>query len=187
MTTRTARRRPGEIIPAFQLETLSHGTLTVPGPGLTLLQFRRFAGCPVCNLHLRSFARGQGALQAAGVRSVAFFHSPAEQMRPYQGDLPFAVVPDAGRRWYRQFGVERSLLAVARPGVLWAGLKGLVLAPSNPLAGGSEQAGLPADFLVDERGELLAVHYGAHANDQWTVEQLLALARERGPRVMIGY
>ncbi|WP_259464520.1 hypothetical protein [Streptomyces sp. TLI_171] len=28
----------------------------VPAGGLLHLQFRRFAGCPVCNLHLRSFA-----------------------------------------------------------------------------------------------------------------------------------
>jgi len=33
----------------------------IPEPdGLVHLQFRRFAGCPVCNLHLRSFASRHG-------------------------------------------------------------------------------------------------------------------------------
>ncbi|HMZ13123.1 MAG TPA: AhpC/TSA family protein, partial [Mycobacterium sp.] len=31
-------------------------SIRVPGPGRLHLQFRRFAGCPICSLHLRSFA-----------------------------------------------------------------------------------------------------------------------------------
>jgi hypothetical protein len=51
--------------------------------------------------------------------------------------------------WYRHFGVERSAMAVAHPQVAWSALRGLVGAPSNPLAGGGDQTGLPADFLID--------------------------------------
>jgi len=174
----TSRRAVGERIAPFQLETLAHGVLDVPvATGLLHLQFRRFAGCPVCNLHLQQLARGYAQLEAAGLTTVAFFHSPAALMQPYQGLLPFPTVPDPDRRWYHHFGVERSARAVLHPRVMWSALRGLVAAPSNPFAGGSEQAGLPADFLLDERGELLAVHYGRHADDQWSLEALLALAR----------
>jgi hypothetical protein len=38
-------------------------------------------------------------------------------------------------------------------------------------AGG--QLGLPADFLLDPRGQLVAVKYGQYASDQWSVGQLL--------------
>jgi peroxiredoxin len=169
------RRRPGERLAAHHFETLAHGTVSVPAATNIHLQFRRFAGCPVCNLHLRTFARAAADLAAADVQTIAFFHSSADSMRPYQGDLPFPVVPDPDRRWYAEFGVERAMFAIAHPWVMWAAVKGLVLAPSNPFAGGSVQTGLPADFLIDRTGTIVAVHYGAHANDQWRVDQVIAL------------
>jgi peroxiredoxin len=174
--TQARRRTVGERLDRFALTTLSHGTITVPGLGYTHLQFRRFAGCPVCNLHLRSFAQGIDRLTAAHVQTVAFFHSSAELMRPYQGDLPFPTVPDADRVFYRSFGVERSLLAVAHPRVMVKALHGLVSAPSNPFAGGTEQTGLPADFLIDGDGTIVALHYGRHADDQWSLDEVIALA-----------
>ncbi|HLT61434.1 MAG TPA: hypothetical protein VK020_09600, partial [Microlunatus sp.] len=43
--------------------------LQIPDPErLTHLQFRRYAGCPVCNRHLRATARRLDDLAAAGVR-----------------------------------------------------------------------------------------------------------------------
>ncbi|GAA2415939.1 hypothetical protein [Nonomuraea africana] len=36
--------------------------------------------------------------------------------------------------------------------------------------------GLPADFLIDPGGRILAHRYGRHANDQWEVDELLLLA-----------
>lgn len=171
------RRLVGEQLPSLQFSTLQGDRVELPGTGLVHLQFRRFAGCPVCNLHLQSFGRAQQRIRDAGVLTVAFFHSSAEQMMPYQGKLPFPCVPDADRRWYEYFGVERSLLAVAHPRVIGAALKGLVTAPSNPFVGGGDQTGLPADFLLDPSNVILALRYGSHANDQWTVDEVLALAR----------
>ncbi len=170
------RRSAGETISPFSVSTLSHGRLSVPGDELVHLQFRRFAGCPVCNLHLRAFAKRISVLEGVGVRTVAFFHSSAEAMLPYQADLPFPVVPDLERRWYRMFGVERSLGAVLHPDAAWAGLKGLVSVPSSAFAGEGGHDGLPADFLVDRTGVIRALRYGAHANDQWSVEDVAALA-----------
>jgi hypothetical protein len=37
--------------------------------------------------------------------------------------------------------------------------------------------GLPADFLVDGEGIVRASKYGAHADDQWDVDELLSLVR----------
>jgi hypothetical protein len=36
--------------------------------------------------------------------------------------------------------------------------------------------GLPADFLIAGDGRVLARKYGAHAYDQWSVDDLLGLA-----------
>ncbi len=35
------------------------------------------------------------------------------------------------------------------------------------------RSGLPADFLVDGEGVVLAAHYGTHADDSWSVDDVL--------------
>ena len=37
--------------------------------------------------------------------------------------------------------------------------------------------GMPADFLIDTDGTVLAAKYGEHGADQWSVDELLALAK----------
>ena len=37
--------------------------------------------------------------------------------------------------------------------------------------------GLPADFLIAPSGRINAVKYGADAYDQWSVDELLTLAK----------
>jgi hypothetical protein len=41
--------------------------------------------------------------------------------------------------------------------------------------------GLPADFLIDPAGRVVALRYGRHANDQWSVDELVELALPHGP------
>jgi hypothetical protein len=42
--------------------------------------------------------------------------------------------------------------------------------------------GLPADFLLDPDGTVVAAHYGRHADDQWSVDELLDIHRVSGPK-----
>ena len=163
-----------------------HGeAVPVPDPEhLVHLQFRRFAGCPVCNLHLRSVVRRHDEIRAAGIREVVVFHSPAAELREHAADLPFDVIADPDKRLYRRYGVEsgpHSLLsprawptiavaiAVALPDVL----RGRRPAPATRPAG--RRLGLPGDFLIAPDGRTLASRLGRHAGDQWTVDELLAL------------
>ncbi|MBK7399600.1 MAG: AhpC/TSA family protein [Myxococcales bacterium] len=174
------RMRAGETIETVELETIQGQRLVLPSRehALVHLQFRRFAGCPICNLHLRSVAKRRHELVAAGIREVAFFHSTAESMRPFQGDLPFDVVADPDKTLYRRFGVEASLKSVADPRA-WGGfLRGALAShASSSTAGEGGHLGLPADFLIDRAGRVLACKYGTHADDQWSVDEILAHAR----------
>ncbi|HYP97624.1 MAG TPA: hypothetical protein VER96_03050 [Polyangiaceae bacterium] len=43
--------------------------------------------------------------------------------------------------------------------------------------GGSDQTGLPADFLIDRSNVIVTARYGSHANDQLSVDDVLQLAR----------
>ncbi|WP_330228380.1 AhpC/TSA family protein [Nocardia sp. NBC_00508] len=173
-------------VPDRTLVTVSGAHVQVPDPDCLIhLQFRRFAGCPVCNLHLRSIvARGQ-EIAAANIREVVVFHSSAEELRKYTAELPLDVMADPSRKLYREFGVETSPRALLDPrgwpailrGVAhaaWAALRGRQAAPPTKPEGGS--LGLPADFLIGPDGRVLAAKLGTHVYDQWSVDELLALA-----------
>lgn len=183
----------GDRFTATELETISGGKVRIPEPGLTVhLQFRRFAGCPICHLHLRSLARRNEELKAAGLREVIVFHSSAEELRTYEGALPFDVVGDPRRRLYREYGVEAEPRALLNPRA-WGGiLRALVHGfgdfftgrhPAPPVLPAGGRLGLPADLLIGGDGAILAVKYGEHADDQWSVDELLALVRPAPARL----
>lgn len=168
------------------LVTVTGDRLPVPDPDhLVHMQFRRFAGCPICNLHLRGIALRHDEITAAGIREVVFFHSPTDQLRGH--DLPFAVIADPDKRYYREFGVESGPRALLHPGTWGAVLRGAALTLKGafqPPASRQESGrlGLPADFLIAPNGTVLAHKYGEHAYDQWTVDELLAHARSGAQR-----
>lgn len=167
------------------LVTVTADPVRVPDPDrLVHLQFRRFAGCPVCNLHLRSVVQRHEEILAAGIREVVFFHSSADDLRPHVADLPFAVVADPEKRVYAEFGVESSPRSLLDPRAWGAILRGVFAAlgqrrPYPSLVPHGGRTGLPADFLIASDGRVLASKYGQYVYDQWSVDELLTLAREK--------
>ncbi|MER5777705.1 peroxiredoxin-like family protein [Streptomyces sp. NPDC002039] len=181
----------GSTVPTHHLTAVSGEPVALPPePGrLVHLQFRRFAGCPVCHLHLRSIVRRHEEIEAAGIREVVLFHSPASELLPHVGDLPFAVIADPEQRLYREFGVEASPRSLLNPRAWWPVLRSVArssvavlrrrerLPSSRPVGG---RLGLPADLLIGPDGRVLAAKYGQHVYDQWTVDELLDLATRAG-------
>jgi hypothetical protein len=45
-----------------------------------------------------------------------------------------------------------------------------------PLFPAGGRYGLPADFLISPEGIVLEAHYGEHADDQWSVDDVLSIA-----------
>ncbi|HLX47007.1 MAG TPA: peroxiredoxin-like family protein [Streptosporangiaceae bacterium] len=171
----------GDILDARELRTIHGKPVRVPDPELLVhLQFRRYAGCPVCNLHLRSIAQRHDDILAAGIREVAVFHSKAETMLELQGQLPFAAVADPEKRLYAEFGVQKlSPLAALNPRSWLIAGRALTSAPSlrGVMGRGEKKMGLPAEFLIGTDGRVLAARYGKHLDDHWQVDDLLTLAR----------
>jgi peroxiredoxin len=186
---RRNRIEPGEVIEARELETIQGRRIALPDPRqLVHLQFRRFAGCPVCHLHLRALIRRRDEIAAASLREVVVFHSTLESLLPHAGDLPFDIVADPGKQLYRAFAVESAPRALLNPrawlpifcGVahsLAAVLRGKQPLPALNPAGG--RYGLPAEFLIAPDGRVLHAKYGVYAYDQWSVDELLARAATR--------
>jgi peroxiredoxin len=173
------------------LAGLSGEPISIPDSHrLIHVQFRRFAGCPVCNLHLRSFSRRHREIDAAGIREVVVFHSRPDDLRRYTADLPFAIIADPDKRLYVEFGVESSSRALLDPRAWPSILRGIIHSfvsivrdqqPVPSLTPHGGRFGLPADFLIAPDGRVLARKYGSHADDQWSVEEVVTLARDAAP------
>ncbi|MGB9304973.1 MAG: peroxiredoxin-like family protein [Mycobacterium sp.] len=176
----------GSVITPRELLSVSGDAVPIPDPKrLVHLQFRRFAGCPICNLHLQSIVRRHDEIAEAGIREVVVFHSTDQELRHYVGDLPLPVVCDPGKALYAEFGVGSSPRAVLDPRAVppalvsmvrqgyWRNRAGKPVANPHPTGG---HLGLPADFLIGSDGRVLACRRGRHANDQWTVDEVLAHA-----------
>jgi peroxiredoxin len=184
-----SRRVPGEVVAARELHDVHDRTLPMPAPaGLTHLQLRRFAGCPVCNLHLRSIAQRHGDIVRAGIEEVVVFHSPQDELRRHVDDagLPFAVVADPDKRLYRELGAESRRRGLLTPRALWAIARGLARSTWAIIRGRERppalvphggRFGLPAEFLLDPSGRIVACKYGSDIYDQWSVDELLAEAK----------
>ncbi len=172
--------RKGSVVAARELVGVSGEAISIPDPDrLVHLQFRRFAGCPICNVHLQSIVRRNDEIAAAGIREVVAFHSTDDELRRYVGELPFAVVADPAKALYAEFGVgssPRSLLhpRALSPATLASAIRqGRRNMNMHPTGG---HLGLPADFLIGTDGRVVACKHGTHANDQWSVDELLAHA-----------
>jgi peroxiredoxin len=172
----------GDKVDARTLTTIEGAEVAIPATDeLVHLQFRRFAGCPICSLHMREMARRHDEITNAGVTEVVLFHSSADALRRYQADLPFAVVADPDRKLYDEFGVESSIRSVLHPRAVRAAGRGYRQMRSARSVAGSlalteNHLGLPADFLIAPDGAVRACKYGEHADDQWSVDELLRLA-----------
>lgn len=110
-----------------------------------------------------------------------------ELLREHASGLHFAVIADPGKRYYEMFGVDSGKRAIFHPRAWWPILKSVVRSLVAVLSGRERPPsllpeggrwGLPADFLIDSDGAVLAVKHGEHAYDQWSVDEMLSLARE---------
>src|SRR5215813_2989179 len=119
--------KAGDLFPSKTLRAVSGKELHVPDSALlTHLQFRRFVGCPICNTHVGQMIKRAEEIKSAGVREVIFFHSTTEEMQPLQGDVPFDLVADAEKIYYKEFGVETSLAFFLNLKAIVAAIRGIL-------------------------------------------------------------
>jgi peroxiredoxin len=171
----------GDVVRHHEFTTIHGKQIRIPdSERLVHLQFRRYAGCPACNVHLRSIALRHDEILATGIREVVLFHSSRQTMLEFQGALPFAAIADPEKKIYAEFGVGKmSPLSAFDPRSWRAVYRALTRSPNlrGAMGKGEQHMGLPADFLIGSDGVTLAAKYGEYVDDHWSVDNLLALAR----------
>src|SRR5579864_4559226 len=170
--------KPGDIVPATALESVTGESIRFPHSNrLVHLQFRRFVDCPICNTHIAELRGRAREIEAAGIKEVIVFHSSAKSIRSYQKDVPFLLVGDPKKALYKEFGVETSLRFLSSFRALGAWARGIAHGHFGLRSFSGGPLGLPGDFLIAPSGQIKAVKYGTHAYDQWSVDEIIALAK----------
>src|SRR6201998_29146 len=178
----------GDKVKARKLTTIEGGDIALPAADrLVHLQFRRFAGCPICSLHMHEVASRHDEITTAGVTEVVVFHSSADRLRRYVAELPFAVVADPKRKLYDEFGVHNSIRGILNRNGARARGRGMrethsARSLADALGPTENHLGMPADFLIATDGAVVARKYGEHADDQGSVDELLRLGTAGPPR-----
>jgi peroxiredoxin len=166
----------GQQVRSLSLQSIQGESVLIPDKKrLTHLQFRRFAGCPTCNLHIRSFLQRYGELVTRRIQEVVVFHSSERILKEHFCDAPFAVVADPGRSLFKEFGVERAARSIIHPTAWIAILKGILQHGAKLPERAESVLNLPADFLIGCDGQLLKAKRGMHAYDQWSFDEVIEL------------
>jgi peroxiredoxin len=142
----------------------------------THLIFRRFAGCPICNVGLRSYLKALDALEVSSVQPIVIFHSSVEETLRFQSQLPIPIIPDPDRKLYKLFGVRTSFWSVGNPQTWWPALREIMRSGLRMPSERQNPFVLPADFLIDQDSRVSACKYGTHAADVWTSADVLKIA-----------
>lgn len=170
---------PGKA-PNVLLKDTEGKTIHVGEGRRTLLVFFRDAACPFCNLHLYQLTQRYEGLAALGLSVVAVFASTPEEVKRFvlARPRPFPVAAEPSAEAYEIYGIRRSfwrklLAVVTRFGTLVRGLEKLGFAGSlKGLAGINTNNLMPADFLIDEEGNIAEVYYGKDPGDHIPFERI---------------
>lgn len=169
--------------PRLTLEDIYGKPVAIGGPRgdrRALISFFRDAACPFCNFRIYELSHYHEALSKLGLDIIAVFTATPEEVKRFvsRSPRPFPVIADPESIAYKAYGVERysfwgKLKAIlTRLPTLIKGLRivGLAGLKTNNL--------MPADFLVDEQGNVVEAWYGRDAGDRIPFERVeLFLAR----------
>lgn len=139
----------------------------------TLICFFRDPACPFCNFRVYELTKNHAALAALGLDIVAVFTATPGDVKRFvaRKPRPFTVIADPTSQAQEAYGIEYSFWRK------WRGvftriptlLKGLRIVG---LAGLNTGNRMPADFLVDEAGNIVEAWYGNDAGDRIPFERV---------------
>lgn len=146
-----------------------------------MLSFFRDAACPFCNFRLYELTHAYKQWQAAGLEVIAVFSSPADEVRKHVARYPrpFRMISDPDLSIYHQYGVEQSASALLKAMIfkLPRIIRGI-------FTGGRPRKNphvtlVPADFLLNESGEIVETWYGRDTSDHIPLEKVKAFIESR--------
>lgn len=143
------------------------------------LAFFRYASCPVCNFRMNEIIQNYEAIQAKGYVFIAVFESSNPTLQDYlkETEVPFPIIGDPSMELYKKYGVQRSFWRMV--GSMFDkktkhNLKeGKLLVKGKNLKRDGNMSRIPADFIIDENGQIVMAYYGKNISDHLPLETIL--------------
>ena len=139
-----------------------------------MLSFLRFASCPFCNLRVNELVRRFDEF-GNDFTIIAVFDSPLDNLtRHAEGHkAPFPILADENNKYYREFGIEHSVLGMLKgmflrmPTLLKGMFKGYI-----PTIIKGSMTTMPADFLIDRESIIQIAYYGKDEGDHLSFDSV---------------
>lgn len=147
-----------------------------------LLAFFRFASCPFCNMRVHELVTRFDEF-GDDFSIIAVFDSSLDNLQRHAGkhQAPFPILADEDNIYYRECGVEHSILGVFKGMVLRMPtlLKAMFLKGYMPLVIKGSMTTMPVDLLVDENGIVRVAHYGKDEGDHLSFDRIKQFSHEK--------
>jgi len=148
-----------------------------------LIGFFRHVGCPFCNLRVHALTKVHQEFQQKGLEMIFFFESKEQVILRssfHQGVSPIPIISDPQKIWYKQYGLENSLLKSAvshlTSFVQTAWRAQATGVPVHMMASGESFGTMPAEFLIGEDLIVKRIHYSERLNHRLDNEDIRAFA-----------
>jgi len=171
----------GEKMPNFTYDTAYATDLslaeTISGKKTAVI-FLRYYGCPLCQLDIHEYAVAYPRLQEAGIQLLVVLQSKPELMKAALGSedaLPFSIICDPEMKMYQALeipagsGIEEMIGPNTMAKIALVDAAGYQHGENEGI---EEQ--LPASFVMDETGTLVAVKYAQYLDEILDTDQILA-------------
>ncbi|XMB87100.1 peroxiredoxin family protein [Mycoplasmatota bacterium WC44] len=172
------RLKKGQVAPNFLVKDYYGNDVSIDAlkGQKVLLSFYRYASCPLCNLRIHNIINKMDYFRERNLNVIAVFQSPLESMKQYVGnqEVPFPLISDPEWKLYKKYGVQTSFMGLIkavfkRMGELKkAGKKGFKIGKSD-----GKMTTIPADFLINEQGQIEVDYYGADIGDHLPFERIM--------------
>ncbi|WP_341224378.1 redoxin domain-containing protein [uncultured Arcticibacterium sp.] len=179
-----ARLKVGDKAPNFTTKDIrNHKVTPFQANKWTFISFHRFAACPFCVLRTNELIRRYDEFGENDIDIISIWPSSAEKMLKVGEHVstPFPLVSDEKKVLFEKFGVTESskssmLKLFLHPKLVWEANKlSKTLKDEEPEL---DHALLPAEFLVNPKGEIVFAHYAEHYGDHVSVDKLLSFRKE---------
>ena len=162
--TRAGSLQVGDPAPVFRatdIHGMSLDLATLRGSRVWL-SFLRFANCPLAQAKLEMMKTLAAAFPA--LRPIAV-GTPEVANRPRYREAGFPVIADREQAFYRLYGAEHSFPRAMVPTNQWAAMKAMARGYWLRVPLETPWWRMPADFLIDENGQIADAHYGRRMHD----------------------
>jgi thioredoxin-dependent peroxiredoxin len=147
-----------------------------------LLSFYRNVACPFCNLRVYQLSKLAQTFKEHNLELIFVFETPkAHILRSsfHSGMSPIPIIADPDLVLYEQYGIEKSKVKVSTSMFKTGFLRGFTAAKQLGVkidTQEKENFTLPADFLINEEGKIVQIHYGSSVQDNIPLAEIKAFA-----------